>query len=107
MSPPMSEKADVQIGMAGVGGERRFIIQNVGGSEARDITVEILSEKGKNPPVVHNEVEQKFPLDTLAPDESTSLAAIVTTGTGIRFLATLTWLDTEGERQQQSFQLTV
>lgn len=103
----MSEKADVQIGMAGVGGERRFIIQNVGGSVAHDVRVEVLSEKGKNSPVVSSEVEQKFPLELLAPDEAATLTAIVTTGTGIRFLATVSWQDSDGERQRQSFQLTV
>ena len=107
MAKVMSEQADVQVGLTGVGGERRFVIQNVGGSVARDIHVEVLSEKGKNSPVVSQEVDQKFPLEELGPDESTSLSAIVTTGTGIRFLATVTWQDVEGVRQRQSFQLTV
>ena len=107
MAKVMSEQADVQVGLTGVGGERRFVIQNVGGSMARDIHVEVLSEKGRNSPVVSQEVDQKFPLEELGPDESTSLSAIVTTGTGIRFLATVTWQDDEGVRQRQSFQLTV
>ena len=107
MTHLMSEKADVQVGMTGVGGERRFVIQNVGGAVARDINVEVLSEQGKNSPVVSSEVEQKFPLDRLDPDEAESLAAIVTTGTGIRFLVTVTWQNDDGEHQRQSFQLTV
>ena len=107
MARPMSEQADVQVGLAGVGGERRFVIQNLGGAVARDIHIEVLSEKGKNSPVVSHEVDQKFPLEKLGPDESTSLSAIVTTGTGIRFLATVTWEDDDGVRQRQSFQLTV
>jgi hypothetical protein len=107
MALVMSEKADVQVGLTGVGGDRRFVIQNVGGSVAHEIHVEVLSENGKNSPVVRGEVDKKFPLEELGPDESTSLAAIVTTGTGIRFLATVSWQDDEGVRQQQSFQLTV
>ena len=107
MALVMNEKADVHVGLTGVGGERRFVIQNVGGSVAHDIHVEVLSENGKNSPVVSGEVDKKFPLEELGPDESTSLAAIVTTGTGIRFLATVSWQDDEGVRQQQSFQLTV
>lgn len=107
MAPLMSEKAEVQVDLAGVGGDRRFVIQNVGGAVARDIQLEVLPERGKNSPIISSEVDQKFPLEKLEPDEATSLAAIVTTGTGIRFLVTVSWQDDEGERQRQSFQLTI
>ena len=107
MTPPMNEKADVQVDLAGVGSERRFVIQNVGGSVARKVDVQIRSEQGKNPPVISTEVEQKFPLEELGPEETSTLSAIVTTGTGIRFLATVSWQDDNGDRQQQSFQLSV
>jgi len=107
MTRPMNEKADVQVDLAGVGSDRRFVIQNVGGSVARKVEVQIRSEQGKNSPVIRTEVAQKFPLEELAPEETSTLSAIVTTGTGIRFLATVSWQDDNGDRQRQSFQLSV
>lgn len=107
MARPMNERADVHVDLDGVGSERRFVIQNVGDAVARDVHVEVRSEKGKNPPVIEAEVEQKFPLRELGPQQASMLSAIVTTGTGIRFLATVSWLDTNDVRQTQSFQLSV
>jgi len=107
MVQSMSEKADVQVGLAGAGSNRRFVIQNVGGSTARDVRFEVRAEQGKNSPVMSSEVDQLFPVDQLPPEESRSVSATVTTGTGLHFLATVSWQDDKGTRQQQSFQLMV
>ena len=107
MAQDMSEKADVQVGLAGSGGDRRFVIQNVGGATARDVRFEVRAEQGKNSPVMSSEINQLFPVDELPPEEARTVSATVTTGTGIHFLATVSWQDDEGTRQQQSFQLMV
>jgi hypothetical protein len=99
------EKADVRVFLGGVGSERRFVVQNIGPAKARDVRLSIESEEGKNSPIVEGELEKKFPAAELAVAAAVSLQAIITTGTGIHFTATVSWQDPDGSRQERSHHL--
>ena len=102
-----SEKADVQAALGRIGGERRFVVQNVGEAVAQDVHFTIESVNGKNSPVVAGEHEKKFPVSKLEPGESESLLAIITPGTGLHFRAFVRWRDPDGSSIEKVFDLSV
>lgn len=99
------EKADVRVFLGGVGSERRFVVQNIGPARARDVRLRIESEEGKNPPIVESELEKKFPVGELDTGGALALQAIITTGTGIHFTATVSWQDPDGSRRERRYHL--
>ena len=92
----MSQRADLRVTMEGVGGNRRFVIRNIGEVAARSVELNIESENGKVSPLVSLEVDRLIPIVELQPEETCELTAIVTTGTGLQFLADLSWGNPDG-----------
>lgn len=98
--------ADVLVFLSGVGGDRHFTVENQGPASARDVTLTIESEGGKNPPVLESELDKRFPAAELAAGEQLSVQAIITTGTGIHFNAVVSWQNPDGSRREVTTRLT-
>lgn len=98
--------ADIKVELGRFGGDRRFVVQNLGGSSAYDVDFKVDSENGKNSPVLGSELEKTFPVSELESGHHVSLSAIITTGTGIRFQAVVTWRNRDDTREERSFQLS-
>lgn len=105
--PRAPEKADVQAALGRIGGERRFVVENLGEGVAQQVQVTIEPVNGKNSPIIAGEHAKKFPLSRLGPGESESLVAIITPGTGLYFRAYVRWQDPDGSTVEKIFDLSV
>ena len=94
------QKAQVQVSLDRVAGERRFQIANSGAGSAFDVRLSVAAERGKNPPVSSHDLEALFPRSELAPGESVAVAAIITPGTGLHFRGVVTWRNTDGSEEE-------
>lgn len=100
------EKADVQAALGRIGGERRFVVQNLGEAVAQDVQFRVEPVDGKNSPVIAGEHEKKFPIGELQPGESETLLAIITPGTGLHFHGIVRWRDPDGTSIEKEFDLS-
>ena len=94
------QKAEVQVSLDRVAGERCFQIVNSGAGTAFDVRFSVASERGKNPPVSSHDVEALFPKPELEAGESVAVAAIITPGTGLHFRGVVTWRNTDGSEEE-------
>ena len=100
------QKTELQATLERLGGERRFQVLNVGEFSAFDVRLAVASERGKNPPVSVHDLQEFFPLAELEPAESTSVAAIITPGTGLHFRAVVTWRNPDGSDAEGVFYIS-
>ena len=98
--------ADIKVELGRFGGDRRFVVQNLGTASAYDVVFSIESEDGRNSPIIGSEHEKTFPVGELEAGHHVSLGAIITTGTGIHFQAVVGWRNQDDSREERSFQLS-
>lgn len=101
------QHSQLEVWLGRYGGERRFVLRNVGDRSIFDVDFVIEPEAGKNSPVVSGEHEKKFPVGELEAGDERTLQAIITTGTGLRFTGEVTWRNEDGTRGRLSVPFAV
>ena len=102
-----NQTTELEASLERVGGERRFLIQNVGDASASDVRFEVQAEKGRNSPVSAHDLEHLFPIANLPPGEQVSIGAIITPGTGLHFRGVVTWRNQDGSAQERVYYISV
>jgi hypothetical protein len=95
-----AREAQVDVHLTG----ERIYIDNLGGSTARDVQLEIdLGESQDRSPLVRGDVDRKLPIPELRPGDTCPLIAALSSGCYPPFNATLSWVDDScaaGERRE-------
>jgi hypothetical protein len=102
-----NQTTELEASLDRVGGERRFLVQNVGSASARNVRFEVQAEKGKNAPASAHDLEHTFPVEDLPPGEEVSIGAIITPGTGLHFRGVVTWHNLDGSEQERIYYMSV
>ncbi len=74
----------------------RFVITNVGATDARDVNFELLLDEANPSPLVDTEYREKLPAPKLSPGQSISLIAALDDQSPSRFKTRLSWLNPDG-----------
>jgi len=97
-------KAQIDVDLEGYGSDYNFIISNVGGAEARNVTFKI---EGEDDPVVSSEYKDKIPIPSLRPGKSVQLMAALHSGSTFKYKVLVSWQNPDASTEQDEFFLTV
>lgn len=97
---------EVQASLDLVGGERKFIVRNVGSVSARTVRFSVKAEREKNSPVSTHDIKSLFPVAELGPDEHVAVGAIITPGTGLHFRGVVTWQNPDGSEEERVYYMS-
>jgi len=89
-------KAQIDVELERYEAGYRFVIRNVGGSEARDVNVAI---EGGNP-VVESEYRNKIPITVLRPGKSVELLAARASRSADRYNVLVRWKNPDGSQEK-------
>jgi hypothetical protein len=79
-------------------GNHRLKVFNRGKSAARNVMIEF---PDGNSLIIQSEIEDKFPLEVLEPQQAVELVAAVAMGSPRKLPVKLTWSDAQGERNHK------
>ena len=101
-SPPTPrQEADVRVRLVGPATNARFVIENRGPGDARNVNLTLdLEEKTENP-LVQGDYDKKLPISILRPGDSIRLMAALTFGTDTHFDGKWTWEDIDGQTHER------
>ncbi len=85
--------AEIDVELEGYGSDYRFLITNIGGSEARDVHFSI---DGEGYPLVASQYAEKIPIPVLSPGKSVELLAPKTMGCASSYETRVHWLNPDG-----------
>ena len=83
------------------GKTHRFRIANVSDVDAKDVEMELLTQKKEDNPLIPSEYAEKFPIKLLAPGASASLIAAIHLGSPSAYNALLKWSNPDGSRVEE------
>ena len=97
-------KAQIDVELEGFDSDYHFIITNVGGAEARNVTFKI---EGEENPLIESEYQDKIPIPSLRPGKSIQLIAALDIGSSSKYNAVVSWQDPDGSAQHDEFFLAL
>lgn len=96
--------ASIDVGLVQDGENYKFILENIGGSDAKNVFFSI--EACKYNPIAGNEIKDKIPFKEIKPGKSVSILACRAKGADNEYTVNVRWTNPNGEQVREKHVVT-
>lgn len=97
-------KAHIDVELTKIDNSYKFVITNIGNSEAKNIHFHL---EGNGNPLIPNEYAEKIPVKSLKPRKSVPLIANFTLATSTSFNTYLRWNNPDGSQEKEEYFVSI